>query len=119
MRLLKTINEILSDGTSLTKEYADYEMEHLRLKMFYHLAKLSVEVSKNVVIGIVLLLFCFFSSVAFALYLASVTGSTAIGFLIIAIIYLILACITYLQRQRIEKYVVNKLSSNFLNYDNV
>lgn len=46
MKFLKTINKVINDGTSLTKEYTKYELEHLKLKVFYHMAKISVGVGK-------------------------------------------------------------------------
>lgn len=113
MNLLKTFSKAINNSASLTQEYTDQELEYLKLKVFYHLAKISVGLVKKLVLGIVFLLFFFFCSIALSLYLGAVIGSTPIGFLITAGIYLVIGLIMYIRRHGIEKYVVKKLSSNY------
>jgi hypothetical protein len=100
----------IDESSSMAKDYAEREYEHVKLRMFYQLSTVSVGLSKKVIIGVFLIMFLFFSSVSLALYLGEAAGSTAVGFLITSGIYLLAALTAYVARSRIEKYIINKLS---------
>ena len=110
MSNLKTASGVINESSLLVKDYAEHQYEHMKLKVFYQLSTVSVGLGKQFIIGIFLIMFLFFSSVALALYLGELIGSTAAGFMITSGIYLLVALLAFLARKRIEKFVVNKLS---------
>lgn len=104
---------MVSESTLLTKQYVQHEIEYAKLKVFHQVATVSVGLTKTFAIGVCLLIFTLFASIALSLYLGELVGSVAAGFLIVAGIYLLLGFIAYLMRTKIEKFIVNKLSLNF------
>ncbi len=113
MKLLKSLNGAIDDGADKTREYAEKEYEHLKLRVFYHLANIAVQSANKLLLILCVSLFCFFGLIALAFYLGALTGSIALGFLLTSVVFILLAVVAYLLRDKIEKYIVNSLSANY------
>ena len=92
------IKETITDSSELGVLYARQELEHMQLKLFYK---------------ILLLMTMTFSSIALALYLGTLLNSTALGFLVVSGMYILLIVTAFLLRRKIEKYIINELAQNF------
>ncbi|MGF1923563.1 MAG: phage holin family protein [Bacteroidia bacterium] len=103
----KNIEEIFSDA----KEYVDIRVEHIRLSAVEKGAKIFADLITN---GAVI--FCFtlaflFGTFTLALFLSDVLGSYTRGFGCVAGIYIILAFIVYLTK---DKYMEPGLINLFI-----
>ncbi|AVI50129.1 hypothetical protein C5O00_02660 [Pukyongia salina] len=107
------IKETITDSSELGVLYARQELEHMQLKLFYKIASHTSGTAKKVVYGLLLLMTMTFSSIALALYLGTLLNSTALGFLVVSGMYILLIVTAFLLRRKIEKYIINELAQNF------
>jgi hypothetical protein len=108
------IKETISESSELGVLYAQQELEHMQLKLFYKIAAHGSGTAKKVVMGLLILMALAFSSIALALYLGSLLDSNSLGFLLVGCVYILLTVTAYLLRRKIEKYIINELAQNFL-----
>jgi len=99
-----------------SQEYIESNLEYYKLKGF----KLAMK-SMTMIVKFILLFLCFlmvllFFSIAGALAIGEWLGNTALGFLVVAGVYLIITSILFLFKNKIvEKPILEKFSEIFFN----
>ena len=110
------LKENIEDIQESTKAYIDSSVAYYKLWGFKVAMKSTTLIIKFVVIALFLLIFLLFVSIAGSLALGEFLGSTAIGFLIVAGIYLILAILLFFVREKIvEGPILERFSEIFFN----
>ena len=100
----KTIDGLVDD----TKEYLDTRVEYLRLFVVEKASKLFADLVTQTAVIVSFILAFLFGSITLALYLAYVFGSNTKGFGCVAFLYLLIAIIVFLTKDKyIEKGIVN------------
>lgn len=110
------LKENIDDIQISTKAYIDSTVAYYKLWGFKVAMKSTTLIIKFVVIALFLLIFLLFVSIAGSLALGELLGSAAIGFLIVAGIYLILAILLFFVRDKIvEGPILERFSEIFFN----
>lgn len=100
----KNIEDIYHEA----KAYLDTRMEYVRLSLVEKISKAVADVVTNVTVIICFVLAFLFGTVTLALFLSDVLGSFTRGFGCVALIYLALAIIVFLTKDKyIEKAIIN------------
>lgn len=106
----KNLEELLSDA----KEYVDMRVEYIRLSLVEKASKLFADLITNVVVLVCFVLAFLFGTFTLALFLSSELGSYTKGFGCVALIYLVLAIIIYLAKDKfLEKRLTNIFIRNY------
>ena len=108
----KTIEDLLTD----TKDYLEARVEYMRLTMVEKMSKAFADMLTGAVVVICFVLAFLFGSVTLALFLSSVFDSYTAGFGCVALIYLIIAVVVYLTKDKyIEKAIINMAIRKYFN----
>ncbi len=108
----KNLEELLSDA----KEYVEDKIAYTRLYLVEKIAKAVADVITNTVVVICFVLAFFFASITLALFLSDVLGSFTRGFGCVSLIYLIIAILVYLTKDKyIEKGIINFAIRKYFN----
>lgn len=90
--------------------YVDDSLEYAELKGFKASMLLVTFMVKSFLMGIIGLLFAIFISMAAAMAIGDLLGGYQLGFLVVAVIYIILGIICYFLRYRINRYMLRFFS---------
>ncbi|MBE0637068.1 MAG: hypothetical protein IH598_00940 [Bacteroidales bacterium] len=83
------------------KQYVDLKTELFSLIVIERMAKVLSRVSVLMILTMLLFFFLLFVSLALVGWLGSLTGSESLGYIIIAVFYLIIGVILYMLRKQI------------------
>jgi len=108
----KNIEELLSDARS----YLDARMEYVRLSLVEKVSRGVANVITSSVVVICFVLAFLFGTITLALFLSDVLGSFTKGFGCVSLIYLAIAIIVYLTKDKyIEKAIINRAIKTYFN----
>ncbi|HQK98818.1 MAG TPA: phage holin family protein [Bacteroidia bacterium] len=100
-------------------EYVDLKVEHTKLLAYEKIAKLISASTSYLLIGLFSFFAFLFLSFTVAFYLGNITGSTAMGFGIVTIIYVvILLAILIFRKKYFENGMTNKIIGVLMEEDN-
>lgn len=100
----KNIEELFSEA----KTYVDTRIEYARLVLIKRSAKVFADLITNAIVGVCFVLAFILGTVTLALFLSTLFASYTAGFGCVALIYLLLAIIVYVTKEKfIEKAIVN------------
>ena len=100
-------------------EYVDLKVEHTKLLAYEKIAKLISASTSYLLIGLFSFFAFLFLSFTVAFYLGNITGSTAMGFGIVTIIYvIILLAILIFRKKYFENGMTNKIIGVLMEEDN-
>lgn len=106
----KDLESLFSDA----KEYVDMRVEYIRLSVIEKASKLFADLITNAVVLVCFVLAFLFGTFTLALFLSSELGSYTKGFGCVALIYLVLAIIVYLAKDKfLEKRLTNLFIRNY------
>ncbi|HSD14168.1 MAG TPA: hypothetical protein VLB74_05940 [Flavobacterium sp.] len=98
------------------KNAIDSSVEYYKLWLFKIFMKSTTMVVRVLLVLVFFLFFLFFASMGLALYLGNLMDNTILGFITVSVIYLLLAFIAYLIKDKIvEGSVLEKFSKIFFN----
>lgn len=83
------------------KAYVNTEIELVKLTLAEKLSKLLSNFIALIFVGVVFFLFILFTSLSLAYLIGEWTGKIWIGFLMVAVIYLLMGIITWLTREKL------------------
>ena len=107
-----SIDQVKQEG----KAYVDSTISYYKLWGFKVAMKSTTLVFKFVLIAVCVLMVLLFASVAAALAIGDALGNTALGFLIVAGVYLLLTALLFLIRSTsMEGAILRKFSTIFFN----
>ncbi|WP_417867214.1 hypothetical protein [Xanthomarina gelatinilytica] len=113
MNLFESINNTSGKMADAGEIYVKKSQEYIKLKVFQ---QISISVSffaKALIIGGLLFVGLFFLAFALALALGEWLDNLALGYLIVAAIFLIVTAVVYYNRAFINNKIIKSLSSKF------
>jgi ABC-type antimicrobial peptide transport system permease subunit len=113
MNILETIKETSGKMADAGETYVKKTEEYYKLKVFQQITVSISFVTKGLIIGGVLFLALFFLAFSLAFAIGKWLDSLALGYLIIAALFLIITVILYYNRRVINKKIIQALSSKF------
>jgi succinate-acetate transporter protein len=112
----ENLKEKVLDLQDNLKNTVESSIAYYKLWLFKVLMKSTTLVVKLMLMLLFFFLLLFFSSIALALYLGQVCHSSALGFLMVGGMYLILCIIVYFLKDKIlEGKILEKFSKEFFN----
>lgn len=100
----KSIEDLVDDA----KGFLEARVEYTRLYLVEKVSKIFADLVTNTVVIVCFILAFLFGSVTLALFLSDVLGSYSGGFGCVSLIYIVLAIIVYLTKDKyIEKAIIN------------
>lgn len=96
----------------LLKEYASTRIELLKLTLIEQGTGIAAGAATGAVMAFMFLFALIFGSVALGLFLGSVFNSSALGFAIVTLIYLLLALIMLFSKKNVEKKLIDIMIKN-------
>ncbi len=97
------------------REYLETRSRLSKLKAIDKGSQIASELTTIILLGLFFLLFLIFLSIAGALVLSDLLGKPYLGFLIVSVIYMLLAIILYFNKENlIKKPIANSLISKLL-----
>jgi hypothetical protein len=100
----KSIEDLVDDA----KGFLDARVEYTRLYLVEKVSKIFADLVTSTTVIVCFVLAFLFGSVTLALYLAEILGSNAGGFGCVSLVYILLAIIVYLTKDKyIEKAIIN------------
>lgn len=113
---LDNFKEDLDNIQDNVKSYVDSNLAYYKLLGFKVTMKSLTLLVKFFIISVFLLLFLFFGSVAFAIFLGKYFENSAFGFLLVALLNLFIGLIFYFFKDKlIDKPMLEKFSEIFFN----
>ena len=82
------------------KAYVNVRIDLVKLTVAETASKMIADTAATIIAALIFLFFLFFASVGLALFLSSVIGNSYSGFLIVAGLYLILAFLIWILREK-------------------
>ena len=113
MNILESIKETSGKMADAGETYVKKTEEYYKLKVFQQITVSISFVTKGLIIGGVLFLALFFLAFSLAFAIGKWLDSLALGYLIIAALFLIITVILYYNRCVINKKIIQALSSKF------
>lgn len=115
------LGNIKENAENLPTEIHDLlnsQLEYYKLYVFRMLAKMATGVASLFIMSLFGLVIAFFLAVAMAFALGEWVGSTGLGFLIVSVIFALLALLIYYKREQIiYKSLLEKLSEIYFSKD--
>lgn len=115
MNIFDSAKETSEKLTDAGETYIKKSQEYYTLKLFQQLSASISLVTKVLVIGGLLFIGLFFLAFALAMFIGESLGNVALGYVITAIIFLLITGVIYLNRNHINNTVVRSLSFKFFN----
>ncbi len=109
--ILKDAKEKVETTYQHLIDYAEARWNLIALDVSDKTANIVSSVIEGVILAVLGLFFLTFASIALALWLAELTGSAALGFLLVAALYAVIGTLVYLNS---NKWLFLPLMNNFL-----
>ena len=113
--IFESINNTSDKAVDVGEKYLKDTKEYYRLKIFQQLSISISLVAKVLAIGGLLFIGLIFLSVAGAIALGDWLGNVALGYVIMAAVFVITGFVLYLNRSVINHKIIEKLSPKFFN----
>lgn len=113
MNIFESINHTSGKMADAGETYVKKSQEYFKLKVFQQITVSISLVSKALIIGGLLFIGLFFAAFASALAIGQWLGNLALGYLIVALVFLIATVIVYSKRKFINRKIIKSLSSKF------
>ena len=110
---LEELKQDLIDANVDMRSYIETSEEYLKLKIFKVLVKSITTIAQIIIIGAVFFLVLFLTTLAVSIVLNEVLDSTYYGYLIMALIYVIIALLFYIFRSTLHKPVLRIFSKHY------
>ena len=115
MGVTDSISDTNEKAVEIGEKYINTSIKYYKLRFFKQLAISVSMVFKGMFIGGLALMGLLLFSFAFAILIGKSTGNYYLGFLLVGVVFVVLALIGYLFRDYINKLVIKKLSKKFFN----
>ncbi len=113
--IFESINNTSDKAVDISEKYLKDSHDYYKLKIFQQLTISISLVAKVLIIGGLLFIGLIFLSVAAAIFIGQQLGNVALGYLVVAGIFLIIGIIIYVSRNIINKKIIETLSLKFFN----
>lgn len=113
--VFESINNTSDKAVGIGEKYLKDTQDYYKLKIFQQLTVSISMVAKALFIGGLLFIGLIFISFAAALAIGNWIDNIALGYLIVAVFYIILGVILYSNRRAINHTIIKKMSPKFFN----
>lgn len=113
MNIFESINDTSGKMTDAGKNYLKKTEEYYKLKIFQQISVSLTLITKALVIGALLFVGLFFLAFSLALAIGEWLNSLALGYLIVAGLFIIATIVAYYKRHLINQIIIKSLSSKF------
>ncbi|MDR2384395.1 MAG: phage holin family protein [Tannerella sp.] len=113
----KDAEQVFRDLKEDVTKYVELRFELLKLNIYEQASKIIAFLSYGLLLSAVTLIFVLFIHLVFGFFLSKWFGSFTLGFGIILILYAIQVVIIILNRERIQRSVMNKIIQAFNYYE--
>ncbi|NRD22767.1 phage holin family protein [Winogradskyella litoriviva] len=113
MSVFEDINYTTDKASHIGERYIKASHQYFRLKIFQQLTMSLSLMTKVLVVGSFLFAGLVFLSVSGAMIIGQSIGNYWIGFLVIGLIYFVLALIIYKLRAKFNTIIIKKVGQNF------
>lgn len=113
MNILESINDTSGKLADAGETYVKKTEEYYKLKVFQQISVSISFVTRGLIIGAVLFLGLFFLAFSLAFAMGQWLDNYALGYLIVAALFLFITVILYFNRHVINKKIIQTLSSKF------
>ncbi|MEO8932754.1 MAG: phage holin family protein [Xanthomarina sp.] len=113
MNIFESINNTSNRITDAGETYVKKSQEYFKLKVFQQISVSISLVAKVLIIGGLLFIGLFFLAFALALAIGEWLGDPALGYLSVALLFLITTLMVYYNRRFINKKIIKSLSVRF------
>lgn len=117
MSVFDSLGETTDKATDIGEKFAKTSHQYFKLKVFQQLTFSISMIAKLIAIGSFAFIGLIFGAVAGAIALGNVLNSIALGYLMVGVLFILIALIIYLKRSSINKVVLEKLGSKFFSED--
>ncbi|PNQ72221.1 hypothetical protein C1T31_12915 [Hanstruepera neustonica] len=111
--MFESINESSAKMADAGETYIKKSQEYYKLKVFQQISVSVSLVAKVLLIGGLLFVGLFFMALAAAMALGEWLGDLALGYIIVAGVFLLATVIIFFKREVVNKMVIKSLSSKF------
>lgn len=111
------LKENFREAEHSLKSYAESSGEYYKLKSFKFLMQGITTGMKGLLVGVISMIVLLFLSIAAALAIGEEMDSMAAGFLIVALIYVLIGLILYALRHKMDKPLLRKFSEFYFDND--
>lgn len=115
MSVFENINNTTEKATNIGERYIKSSHQYFKLKIFQQLTLSLSLMAKILAVGVFLFAGLVFLSVAASIELGEVVGSYSQGFLLVGLIYIVLAVLIYILRAKFNTFIIKKAGSSFFN----
>lgn len=113
MTIFESINNTTDKAGETAEKYVKTSKEYLRLKVFQQLTIMVSWIVKSAIIGGCIALAVIFLAVAGAIALGEAVGNMPLGYVLIALIFIILTIVVYNLKRKIDKKIIQTISAKF------
>lgn len=113
--IFESINNTSDKAVDIGEKYLKDTQEYYKLKIFQQLTVSISMVAKALLIGGLLFIGLIFLAVAAAIAIGHWIGNDALGYLIIAVVFILIGLIVYSNRRFINHEIIKKMSPKFFN----
>jgi hypothetical protein len=119
MSLLKTLEKAVSNAIDIGEDYLESTERYFQLKIFQKFSSKLARIIKMAIIGGILFIGIFFLSVAGSIALGHAFNNLLLGYVAMAMLFIMVAFIIYLARKTlIDRMVLRNTSKTFFNNSN-
>ncbi|HLV39601.1 phage holin family protein [Xanthomarina sp.] len=113
MNIFESINHTSGKMADAGETYVQKSQEYFKLKVFQQISVSISLVAKVLIIGGLLFIGLFFLAFALALAIGEWLDNLALGYLIVALLFIITTVIVYYKRAFINNRIIKSLSTKF------
>ena len=113
MSMFGSFVETTDKASDIGERYVKTSYQYLRLKIFQQLTISISLFAKIIVIGSLLFLSFLFLAFAVAIVIGNALDNEALGYLIVGIVFSIIAAIIYILREAISKKVISTIGEKY------
>ncbi|WP_179351977.1 phage holin family protein [Winogradskyella vidalii] len=115
MSVFEDLKHTTEKTSDIGERYVRASHQYFRLKVFQQLTISLSMAAKVLVVGTLLFGGLVFLSIAGAIELGNALNSYSLGFLMVGLIYLVIALICYLLRKKFNAFIIKKVGLKFFN----
>lgn len=113
MNVFESINNTADRASDIGEEYVDKTYQYYKLKIFQQIAYIISMFGKVLMIGAVLFIGSIFLAIAAAIALGELVNSIPLGYLIVALLFMLSAFVIYKTRYLIDGKIIKKIHDKF------
>lgn len=113
MTVFESLNETTDKATDTAERYVKTSKEYFKLKVFQQITLILSFLTKFAAIGVLILLAFIFMAAAGAMALGEALENMPLGYLIVGLVFLLIALIVYALRNKINTKIISTVADKF------